>query len=110
MSDMTRNPEVEQLRSQLEDLRASDPTPHVVAAKQQASDTITRAAAKASDAVATPIREGVDRARDAVASARRAASQLDTQKDNMVRQVRNTPLLALGTAVVAGYVFGRIVR
>ena len=103
MSDMTRNPEINKLHAQLEDLRASDLTPHVAAAKQQASETITRVAAKASEAVATPVREGMDRARD-------AASRLDAQKDSVVRQVRNTPLIALGTAVVAGYVFGRIVR
>lgn len=110
MSDITGNSEVGQLRNQLDELRASDPAPQLAAAKQRASDTVSNVAANVSEAVATPVRQGVDRVRAAAASARRTAAQVDAQKDSMVRQVRNTPLMALGVAVVAGYVAGRIVR
>lgn len=109
MSD-TPKAEVDQLRNQLDSLRATDPTPHVEAAKQRVSDKVSGAAASVSDTVAGSVRQGADMARDAAATARRTAAQVGTQADSLTRQVRGQPFVALGAAVVAGYVFGRIVR
>lgn len=110
MTDTTKNSEVEQLRNQLEGLRASDPGPELAAAKQRIGDTVSNAAASVSEAVAAPVRHGVDQVRDAVASARKTAAQVSAQKDSVSQQVRSKPVLALGAAVLTGYVFGRIVR
>ena len=116
MSDKP-NAEVQQLRNQLDELRASDPTPQVEAAKQQVSDTVSNAAASVSnaaanvtEAVAEPIRQGMDKARSAVAGARRTAAQVSAQTEDVTQQIRSQPFMALGMAAVAGYVFGRIVR
>ncbi len=110
MTDTTPNAEVEQLRNQLDALRASDPAPEVAAAKQRASDAVSNAAASVSEAVATPVRQGMDQVRGAVASARRTAAQVGAQKESLSQQIRGRPLLAVGAAVLTGYVFGRAVR
>lgn len=116
MSDKP-NSEVQQLRSQLDELRASDPIPQVEMAKQQAADTVNKAAATVSDAAATvsdavagSVREGVDKARSAVAGARRTAAQVSAQAEDVTHQIRSKPLVALSGAMLAGYIFGRIVR
>ena len=110
MSDTTPNSEVKDLRNQLDELRASDPTPQVEAAKQRAAETVSNATASVSDAVAGSVRQGTERARDAVASARRAAAQVNAQTESMSRKIRNKPLVALGASVLAGYVIGRAIR
>lgn len=110
MSDTTKNNEVEQLRNQLDGLRASDPGPELAAAKQRVGDTVSSVAASVSEAVATPVRQGMDQVRGAIASARRTTAQASAQKESVSQQIRGKPLTALGVAVLTGYVFGRIVR
>lgn len=106
----TPNVEVEQLRSQLDGLRASDPGPQIDAAKQRVGETLSNVAASVSDTVGPPIREGLERVRGAVAGARRTAAEVEARRERFSQQVRGKPLLSLGAAVLAGYVIGRAVR
>ncbi len=102
--------EVEQLRAQLDELRATDPAPVLEDAKQRAAAAVSSAASTVRETVATPIRQGADQVRGAVASARRTAAQVDAQRESLSEQVRMRPLAALGIAAAVGYVVGRIVR
>ena len=102
--------EVEQLRAQLDELRATDPAPVLADAKQRAAAAVSNAASTVSETVATPIRRGADQVRAAVAGARRTAAKVDAQRESLSEQVRMRPFAALGIASVVGYVVGRIVR
>jgi len=102
--------EVQQLRAQLDELRAADPAPILADAKQRAAAAVSSAASTVSETVATPIRRGADQVRDAVAGARRTAARVDAQKESLSEQVRMRPFAALGVASLVGYVFGRILR
>ena len=116
MADTSNNTssEVEQLRAQLDELRATDPAPILADAKQRAAAAVSNAASTVTESVATPIRRGADQVagqvRGAVAGARRTAAQVDAQKESLSEQVRMRPFVALGVATAIGYVFGRIIR
>lgn len=110
MADTKPDSEVKDLRNQLDELRASDPTPQVEAAKQRAAETVSNAAADVSEAVAGPVRHGVERTQAAVASARRTAAQVNAQTESMSQSIRSQPLMALGLSLLAGYIIGRAVR
>lgn len=112
MTDKPDSPsaEVAQLRSQLDELRATDPAPKLAEAKQRVAATVSDIAGTVTETVAPPIRQGVEQVRGAVAGARRTAAQVSAQKDSLAQQVRSQPFLSLGAAVLTGYVFGRIVR
>lgn len=112
MSDSSNSTssEVEQLRAQLDELRAADPAPILADAKQRAAAAVSSAASTVTETVATPIRRGADQVRDAVAGARRTAAKVDAQKESLSEQVRMRPFAALGIASAVGYVVGRIVR
>lgn len=103
MTDPTPNAEVRDLRNQLDGLRASDPTPQVEAAKQRATETVSNAADRVSEAVTGTARQGV-------ASARRTAAQVNAQTESMSQSIRGRPLMAIGASVLAGYIIGRAVR
>lgn len=125
MSGTTPTSEVNDLRNQLDTLRAADPVPHVEEAKQKASETISNvashaadaasqaasqaasAASQAADAVAQPVRQGVEKARAAV---RGTAAEVNAQADSLAVQIRGAPVVSLGIAALAGYMIGRIVR
>ena len=106
--------EVEQLRAQLDELRATDPAPILADARQRATAAVSNAASAVTESVATPIRRGADQVagqvRGAVAGARRTAAQVEAQKESLSEQVRMRPFAALGVASAVGYVFGRIIR
>ena len=106
--------EVEQLRAQLDELRAGDPGPVLADAKQRAAAAVSNAASTVSENVAAPIRRGADQVagqvRGAVAGARRTAAKVDAQKESLSEQVQMRPFAALGVAAVVGYVFGRAAR
>ena len=112
MADTTKSAstEVDELRNQLDGLRAADPAPALADAKQRATAAVSSAAATVTEAVATPIRQGAEQVRGAVASARRTAAQVDAQRESLSQQIRYQPFMALGVASIVGYVFGRIVR
>lgn len=112
MSDTSKSPstEVEQLRNQLDELRASDPAPILADAKQRAAATVSNVAAQVTDSVATPVRHGMERVRGAVDGVRRTAAEVDARKQSLSQQIRSKPLAAVGLATLTGYVFGRIVR
>ena len=134
MTDTSKTPseEAAELRTQLEDLRATDPAPGVAQAKQQVADTVSHAADSVSQAAAnvaesvsqtaanvrdsvssaaagvaetvvTPIRQGAERVRG-------AAAQVSAGSESLSERVRDQPFLALGVAVLTGYLVGRIVR
>ncbi len=106
----TTSSEVEQLRAQLDELRAADPAAALSDAKQRVSAAVSSAAETVTETVATPIRRGADQVRGAVASARQTAARVEAQKESFSEQIRFQPLKALGIATAVGYVFGRIVR
>ncbi len=112
MTDTPDSPsaEIVQLRSQLDELRATDPAPKLAEAKQRVADTVSNVADTVTETVAAPIRQGAAQVRGAVASARRTAAQVSAQKDSLAQRVRSQPFLALGAAMLTGYVCGRIVR
>lgn len=112
MTDTSKSPsnEVDDLRNQLEVLRATDPAPLVAEAKQRAADTVSKVANTVTDTVVPPIRYGVERVQDAAATARRTAAQVRAQKETLSHRVRTRPFAALAVSVLSGYVFGRIVR
>ena len=112
MTDTPQSPtdEAARLRSQLEELRATNPAPKLAEAKQRVADTVSNAADTVTDTVTPPIRKGVEHVRGAVASARRTAAEVGAQKDRLSRQVRSRPVMSLGAALLTGYVCGRIVR
>lgn len=102
--------EVEQLRAQLDELRAADPAPILADVKQRAAAAVSSAASTVTETVATPIRRGADQVRGAVEGARRTAARVDARKESLSEQVRMRPFAALGVATVVGYVFGRALR
>ena len=108
MSDSSNSTssEVEQLRAQLDELRATDPAPILADAKQRAASAVSSAASTVTETVG----RGADQVRDAVAGARRTAAKVDAQRESLSEQVRMRPFAALGVASLVGYVFGRIVR
>ncbi len=119
--DKTPSAEAADLRNQLEQLRATDPAPRAAAAAQQASDTlsqtaanvrdtVTDTAARVADTVVPPLRDGVERVRGAVASARNTVAEAGRQKDALSERVRDQPFLTVGLGVLAGYIIGRAVR
>lgn len=112
MADTTKSAssEVNDLRNQLDELRAADPAPALADAKQRATAAVSGAAASVTEAVSTPIRQGTEQVRSAVASARRTAAKVDAQRESLSQEIRYQPFKALGVAILAGYVFGRIVR
>jgi ElaB/YqjD/DUF883 family membrane-anchored ribosome-binding protein len=116
-SSNSNSSEVEQLRAQLDELRATDPAPILADAKQRAAAAVSSAAATVSDkvatvtdTVATQTHRAADQVRGVVASARRTAAEVDAQRESLSEQVRMRPFAALGIASVVGYVVGRIVR
>ena len=119
MTDTSKSPsdEVQQLRGQLDELRATDPAARVEDVKQRVGATVS----SATEAVAEPLRQGAERVRGVVDSARRTADQVSdsarrtvdqvsAQQESLSEQIRHRPFAALGIAMLAGYVFGRIVR
>ncbi len=112
MTDTSKSPtdEAAQLRSQLDELRATNPAPKLAEAKERVAATVSNVADTVTETVAAPIRQGVAQVRGAVASARRTAAQVSTQKDSLAQRVRSQPFLTLGAAMLTGYVCGRIVR
>ena len=112
MSDTSKSPsaEVEQLRGQLDELRANDPAATLESAKQRVGAPGSNAAASVTEAVAEPLRQGAERVRGVVDSARRTADQVSAQKDSLSQRIQAQPLAALGVAMLTGYVFGRAVR
>ena len=66
-------------------------------------DSVSSAAAGVAETVAAPIRQGADRVRG-------AAAQVSAGSESLSERVRDQPFLALGAAVLTGYVVGRIVR
>ncbi len=112
MSDKSNTPsaEIEQLRGQLDGLRGNDPAASLADAKQRVGATVSDVAASVTGAVAEPLRQGADRVRDVVDSARKTAAQVSAQKDSLTQRIQSQPFAALGVAVLTGYVFGRIVR
>ena len=127
-NDKTPSQEAAELRNRLEGLRATDPTPHVEAAKQQAADTASTVASNVSDTVsqaAATIMDKAAAARDtvmdagarvadavggAVESARSTAQHAGESKAALSERIRDQPFLALGLAVLTGYVLGRAYR
>ncbi len=138
-NDKTPSQEAAELRDKLEGLRATDPAPHVEAAKQQAADTASTVAANVSDTVSQaastvmdkaaaardtvmdagarvadtvmpPLRQGADAVRGAVASARSTAQAASENKEALSERIRDQPFMALGLAVLTGYVLGRAYR
>jgi ElaB/YqjD/DUF883 family membrane-anchored ribosome-binding protein len=127
-TDKSPSEEAAELRDKLDGLRASDPAPHVAAAKQQVSDTAANVAANVSDtvnqtastmketaanvrdAVVPPLRQGADAVRGAVATARDKAQQASDGAEALSDRIRDQPFLALGLAVLTGYVLGRAYR
>ncbi len=123
MTETPKSPsaEVEQLRGQLDELRSTDPATRMEDAKQRVGATVSNAAASVTEAasnaaasvteaVAEPLRQGAERVRGVVDSARRTADQVSAQKESLSQRIQDKPLASLGIAVLAGYVFGRIVR
>jgi len=112
MTDPSKSPsaEVQQLRGQLDDLRATDPAARVEGVKQRVSATVSSATASVTEAVAEPLRQGPDRVRGVVDSARRTADEVSARKERLSRRVQDQPFAALGVAMLTGYVVGRIVR
>ncbi len=112
MSDSSNSTssEVEQLRAQLDELRATDPAPILADAKQRATAAVSNAASTVTETVATQTHRAADQVRGVVASARRTAAEVDAQKESLSEQVRMRPFAALGIASAVGYVVGRIVR
>ena len=112
MPDTPKSPsaEVEQLRDQLDELRSSDPAAKLEEAKQRVGATVSSAAASVTEAVAEPLRQGAERVRGVVDSARRTADQVSAQKESLSQRIQDRPLASLGIALLTGYVFGRIVR
>lgn len=112
MSDTSKSPsaEVEQLRGQLDELRATDPAARLDDAKQRVGASVSNAAASVTEAVSEPLRQGAEKVRGVVDSARRTAGQVSAQKESLTQRIQDKPLAALGIAVLTGYVFGRIVR
>lgn len=127
-TDKSPSKEAAELRDKLDGLRATDPVPHVAAAKQQVSDTAANVAANVSDtvnqtassvketaanvrdAVVPPLRQGADAVRGAVATARDKAQQASDGADALSDRIRDQPFVALGLAVLTGYVLGRAYR
>ena len=127
-TDKSPSQEAAELRDKLDGLRATDPVPHAAAAKQQVADTASTVAANVSDnvsqtaanmkeaaanvrdAVVPPLRQGADAVRGAVASARDKVQQANDGAEALSEQIRDQPFLALGLAVLTGYVIGRAVR
>lgn len=134
MTDTSKTPaeEAAELRTQLDELRATDPAPRVAQAKQQVADSVSQAAESVSQAAANmagsvsqtasnvrdsvssaaagmaetvvaPIRQGADRVRS-------TAAQVSAGTESLSERVRDQPFMALGLAVLTGYVFGRIIR
>jgi len=128
----TPSEEAAELRTQLEELRATDPAPRVAQAKQQVADgvsqaadsvsqaaanvagsvsqtasnvadSVSSAAANVAETVAAPIRQGAERVRS-------TAAQVSAGTENLSERVRDQPFLALSLGVLTGYVIGRIVR
>ncbi len=112
MSDTSKSPsaEVKQLRGQLDELRATDPAATVEDAKQRVGATVAGVAASVSESVAEPLRQGADKVRTVVDSARRTATQVSAQKDSFSQRIQSQPFAALGVAVLTGYILGRAVR
>ena len=130
MSTDDKSPATEaaELRTKLDGLRATDPAPHVEAAKQQAVDTANTVAANVSqtasdvrdkvastagrvaDAVVPPLRQGAAAVQGAVSSARDAAQSASDGAEALSERIRDQPFLALGLAVMTGYVLGRAFR
>ena len=123
-TDKSPSEEAAELRDKLDGLRASDPAPQVAAAKQQVSDTaanvsdtvnqtassMKETAANVRDAVMPPLRQGADAVRGAVATARDKVQQANDGADALSDRIRDQPFLALGVAVLTGYVLGRAYR
>ena len=134
MTDTSKTPseEAAELRTQLEELRATDPAPRVAQAKQQVADGVSQAADSVSQAasqVAESVSQTASNVRDSVSSAaagvaetvaapirqgaervRGAAAQVSAGSESLSERVRDQPFLTLGIAVLTGYVVGRIVR
>ena len=138
-TDKTPSEEAAELRDRLEGLRATDPAPHVEAVKQQAADTastvaanvsgtvsqaastvretvanvrdtVSDATARVADTVVPPLRQGADAVRGAVATARDKVQQANDGAEALSERIRDQPFLAVGLAVLTGYVLGRAVR
>lgn len=127
-TDKSPSQEAAELRDKLEGLRATDPAPHVAAAKQQVADTAANVAANVSDtvsqtastvketaanvrdAVVPPLRQGAEAVRGAVATARDKVQQANDGAEALSERIRDQPFLALGLAVLTGYVLGRAYR
>ena len=134
-TDKSPSKEAAELREKLEGLRATDPAPHVEAAKQQVADTASTVAANVSDTVsqtastvkqtaanvrdtlagatarvADTVGQGADAVRGAVATARGKVRQANDGAEALSERIRDQPFLALGLAVLTGYVLGRAVR
>ena len=112
MSDSSNSTssEVEQLRAQLDELRADDPAPILADAKQRAAAAVSSAASTVTETVATQTQRAADQVRGVVDSARRTAAEVDARRESLSEQVRMRPFVALGIASVVGYVVGRAVR
>ena len=138
-TDKSPSEEAAELRDKLEGLRATDPAPHVEAAKQQVADTastvastvsdtvsqtastvkqtaanvrdsVAGATARVADTVVPPLRQGADAVRGAVATARGKVQQANDGAEALSERIRDQPFMALGLALLTGYVLGRAVR
>jgi len=134
MSTDNKTPAAEaaELRSKLAGLHATDPVPHVEAAKQQVADTastvaanvsdtvsqaattvrdtVSDATARVADAVMPPLRQGADAVRGAVEGARSTVRQANEGAEALSDRIRDQPFLAVGLAALTGYVLGRAFR